>query len=539
MLEFFRALMNGDGYAPHGYCLLWRPELIWTSVISDGLIALAYFSIPVALVYFVRKRPDVSFGWAFWAFAAFITACGFSHLMHIWNLWNGDYGAEVAVKALTAIVSVVTAIAVWPLVPKGLAIPSTASLQGANAELALRVAERDAALAQLRHVAAERANAEEQLLRMRKLNALGQLAGGVAHDFNNLLQAVRGNLDLIVRRADDATRVRRYAESGLQAAERGTKLTGQLLAFSRTQKLDVRPVAAVSLVSGMSDMLIRSLGPSVRIRLDLASSRSRVLAEPTQLELAILNLALNARDAMPDGGTLTIASAPYEAAGDPELDDGAYLRIDVADTGAGMDADTAARALEPFFTTKPVGKGTGLGLSMVYGFARQSGGTVRIASAPGAGTTVSLFLREVDGDAGEQEPARPGVRAAPLGNATVLLVDDDGDVRASTANTLDALGYTVVEAAGAESALKLLGGVSPDLALMDYAMPEMNGAELAKAIRERMPRLPIVFASGFADTDALRAAVGPDTPVLRKPFGADELGAVLAAVLQAGMAMPR
>jgi CheY-like chemotaxis protein len=225
---------------------------------------------------------------------------------------------------------------------------------------------------------------------------------------------------------------------------------------------------------------------------------------------------------------------PWQSAGDAELADGAYLRIDVTDTGCGMDAETAARALEPFFTTKPVGKGTGLGLSMVYGFARQSGGTVLIDSTPGQGTVVSLFLRQVDGAGEDEAEAEKGSRTAPLGNATVLLVDDDADVRSSTANTLDALGYTVIEADNGASALKLLATTSPDLALLDYAMPEMNGAELARAIRERNPRLPIIFASGFADTEALREAVGPDAAVLRKPFGADDLGAVVAAVLREG-----
>lgn len=530
MMEFWRSLMSGNGYAPHGYCLLWESELIWTSVVSDALIAAAYFTIPVALVYFVRKRPDVSFGWVFWAFAAFITACGVSHLMHIWNLWNGDYGAEVVVKAVTAAASVITAIAVWPLIPRALAIPSTLALEHANRELALRVSERDEALVRLRREIAERQAAEEQLLRVQKLNALGQLAGGMAHDVNNVLQAVRGNLELISRRAGDEARVRRFAENGLNAIERGARLTGQLLAFSRTQKIELQAVRVDLLIDRMEDLVARTLGPGIQVRRHHGGGAVPVLAEPTQLELAILNLAINARDAMPDGGVLDISSSLWKSERDPELADGEYIRVDVTDTGCGMDPDTAARAIEPFFTTKAVGKGTGLGLSMAYGVARQSGGTLRIASIPRNGTTVSLFLRRAEGEVdldSEPQPSPADAESLPKGRATILVVDDDGDVRRTTISMLEMLGYDVIEAADGPAALKLLASTTPDLALLDFAMPGMNGADLARHIKASHGNLPILFASGFADSDLLRQAVGPDKPVLRKPFGAAELAATL------------
>jgi signal transduction histidine kinase len=519
--------------APHGYCLLWQPELVWTHVIADALIAAAYFSIPIAIVRFVMGRKDIEFSWIFWLFALFIVACGTTHLMGIWVLWNADYGWQALIKVITAIASVGTAIVLWPLIPKALAIPSPLQLKQANADLAERVRERDEALDRLQREVSERERAEAALIQAQKMEAVGQLTGGIAHDFNNLLQAVSGTLDLIARSPGDPGKVRQWAERGRSAAERGARLTAQLLAFSRTQKLDLKPVEAAPLILGVLDLLNRTIGSSVTIVTAVEDHGATVIADRTQVELALLNLAINARDAMPEGGTLTISTAEVTGL-DDEGQPADFLAISVADTGTGMSEEVQARAFEPFFTTKEVGKGTGLGLAMVYGVAKQSGGDVAIDSAPGRGTTITIRLRRTN-------PVRPAAKrdAGASGNVdvphgrgeTILLVDDDEDVRTALRNTLDQIGYVVEAAAGGEQALALLRERHFDLLLADYAMPGMTGAELAREAALIHPGMPVLFASGYSDTEAVEAAVGPDAILLRKPFQLCDLAPMLRLLL--------
>jgi signal transduction histidine kinase len=533
MLDYLNMFRRASDLAPHGYCLLWQPELIWTHVVADTLIAAAYFSIPVAIVRFVTGRKDVAFSWIFWLFALFIVACGTTHLMSIWTLWNPDYGWEALIKVITAIASVGTAIVLWPLIPKALALPSPLQLKEANVELGERIRERDEALAQLKREIAERERAEAALLQAQKMEAVGQLTGGIAHDFNNLLQAMSGTLDLIAHKPGNADQVRKWAQRGLQAAQRGTRLTGQLLAFSRVQKLDLRPVPLAAMIEDLLELLSRSLGPSVRIETDIHSGGDAVVADRTQLELALLNLAINARDAMPEGGTLSIRSRVNDSC-DPDIFPEGCIDISVSDTGSGMAPEVVERAFEPFFTTKGVGKGTGLGLSMVYGVAKQSGGEARIDTRPGEGTTVIVTLRRVSGgDAGaapETPAAGEGADASSGGGGgrTVLIVDDDDDVRTTLRYALEALDYAVVEAVDGPSALALLREGRPDLAIVDFAMPGMNGAEVAREARALHPDLPVLFASGYADTEALQGALGSEMPLLRKPFQVSELAAMVA-----------
>jgi PAS domain S-box-containing protein len=370
--------------------------------------------------------------------------------------------------------------------------------------------------------------AEAALAQAQKMEAVGQLTGGIAHDFNNLLGAVVGSFDLIRRRPGEVERVKRYAEAGLQAAERGAKLTAQLLAFSRAQRIETRPVVVSELVREMRDLLDRTLGPLVKLVIDLHADGT-VLSDPTQLEMAILNLAINARDAMPDGGNLTVRTRPVHIENDLELEPGDYIELSVIDTGIGMTADVAARAFDPFFTTKDVGKGTGLGLSQVYGIARQAGGTARIESRPGVGTTVRICLRKTHAVAVERNDEEKSA-AQPMRSAIVLVIDDDPDLRRVLTASVEALGYAVVEAADGPSGLALFDRVAPDLIVVDFAMPDMNGAEVARAARERRPDLPIVFASGYADTEKIQRVAG-DATVLRKPFGLSELQTVLAEAL--------
>ncbi|WP_293862892.1 PAS domain S-box protein [uncultured Alsobacter sp.] len=372
--------------------------------------------------------------------------------------------------------------------------------------------------------------AEDALRQAQKMEAVGQLTGGIAHDFNNLLQGVAGSLDLIRRRPAERERVQRWAEAGFKAAERGAKLTGQLLAFSRSQKLELRPIVISDLVTGFRDMLDRTIGALVRVRLDLATDSLVVLGDEVQIEMAVLNLALNARDAMPEGGDLVIRTRPLGIAGDPDLADGDYVELAIVDSGTGMSPDVIARAFDPFFTTKGLGKGTGLGLSQVYGAMRQAGGTVRIESREGAGTTVRLLLPRTEAP---EIPAAPGAGAlGPAATAArILVIDDDPDVRRFLTDSLDALGFGVVEADNGTSGLAALESAVPDAVILDFAMPELNGAEVARRIRARHPDLPIVFASGFAESSAIESAAGGESAVLRKPFGLDELQAVLTRML--------
>ncbi|MBX9882850.1 MAG: response regulator [Sphingomonas sp.] len=534
MWDLIRALSDGR-YAPHGYCLLWQPGLVWTHVVSDLLIAAAYFSIPIALISFIRRRRDVHFGWMVWLFALFILACGTSHLMQVWNLWHGDYALEGLVKAITAFASVPTAILLWRLIPQALALPSPRQLALANAELEGLVDERDAALARLTTEIAQRERAEEALVQARKIDAIGRLTGGIAHDFNNLLQAITGNLDLIQQRPGDQARVARWAENALKAVDRGTRLTGQLLAFSRTQRLELKPLSVDPMIVGMLDLVRRSIGPAIELHTRLEAGGCRVQADQTQLELALLNLAINARDAMPEGGRLIIATREVSIVDHQELEPGRYVEVAVADTGHGMTEEVRERALDPFFTTKGVGRGTGLGLSMAFGVARQSGGTLLLSSAPGAGTTVTVLLRCVEGESTQPEAAKAVEVAAPPpspgADVPVMVIDDDDQVRDAITDGLRAIGYTVLPFASGAAALRARADRRPALTVVDFAMPGLNGADIARQIRAEEPGARIVFVSGFADSAAIDQFAGPHTRVLRKPFQSGDLARVVAEML--------
>ena len=386
------------------------------------------------------------------------------------------------------------------------------------------------------------ADAEERLRQSQKMEAIGQLTGGIAHDFNNLLQAVQGNLQLITRVPDDATRVLRWADSGLKAVRRGADLTSQLLSFAREQKLELRSIVIARLVGDMADMLHRSLGPLVRLELALHDADTAVAADATQLEMAILNLAINARDAMPDGGTLSIATRLCQVGPDgelsdvPELPPGPYVELRVADSGSGMPADVVARAFDPFFTTKGVGKGTGLGLSQVYGMVRQLGGRVSIDSQPGQGTRVCLLLPVTEAPLAVVAAAAAADSASHGRSYRVLVVDDDAAVRRFLVDALEVLGYGVTEAADGAAALRALDVIEPDLMVVDFAMPGMNGAQVARAVRDRLPGLPVVVASGYADTDLIDQTLGTTVEIVPKPYDLSQLQAVLSRLLAAPQA---
>jgi signal transduction histidine kinase/ActR/RegA family two-component response regulator len=553
MLAFLTDIFNDSALSPHGICLLWRPELIWLHVISDFVIGISYYSIPVVLVYFVAKRRDIAFGWILWMFAAFILACGTTHFFSIWTLWHPDYGIEGLIKLATAAVSVFTALALWPLLPRALALPSPAMLARVNNELSAQIRERDDAFETLRESeeryrllyetmqreTEERHRVEDALRQSQKMEAVGQLTGGVAHDFNNLLTIMLGNIEAAIATApQDARDLRRFLASVERAGQRAAHLTHRLLAFSRRQPLVPRNLDINKLVAGMSELLQRTLGEAISIETVFGARIWLVHADSNELESAMLNLVINARDAMPNGGKLTIETANFYldddyAATDPEVRPGQYVMLAITDTGIGMSEEVRGRAFDPFFTTKPTGQGSGLGLSMVYGFAKQSGGNVRIYSEPGQGATVKLYLPRIIGEE-EQLPmtAGPGAERGARGREVILIVEDEPEVRAYAARVLRLLDYEVLEAGDANAALAILGTQQVDLLFTDIGLPGVSGRELADKGRSLRSTLKVLFTTGYARNAIIHnGIVDPDVNFIPKPFRSDALARKIRQVL--------
>jgi len=378
---------------------------------------------------------------------------------------------------------------------------------------------------------AEHASAVAQLHEAQKLETLGQLTGGVAHDFNNLLTPITGALDLLQRKyADSDPRSARLLSNALQAADRAKILLQRLLGFARRQELRTEAVDIGGLLTGMRDLIASSVGPKVEVKLRCASDLQSALIDPNQLELAILNLTVNARDAMPDGGPLTVLAEEVAMGpgSEPRLKPGLYIRLSVIDAGCGMDADSLARAVEPFYSTKEVGHGTGLGLSMVHGLAAQLGGGFSLTSSPGEGTRVDLYLPVADKAAAIQarptaEPARSVGR-----RLSVLLVDDENIVRVATAEMIRDLGHDVEEAgSGAEALATLESGLKVDVLVTDYMMPGMDGAALARRLEKSNPELPVLLITGYTG----RTEEAVHLPRLAKPFGRAEIAEALVNIL--------
>ena len=371
-------------------------------------------------------------------------------------------------------------------------------------------------------------DARVAIMQAQKMDAIGKLTGGVAHDFNNLLAVIVGSLDLARMRLASGGEVERFLDNAMAAAERGATLTQRMLAFARRQELKLQSVDCLGLVQGMADMLQSTIGPSVTIDTLLPANLPPAYADPAQLELALLNLAVNARDAMPEGGRIIIeASEMLTAEGAlPGLGAGAYVKLSVVDDGEGMDAATLERAREPFFTTKGVGKGTGLGLSMVHGFAEQCGGALTIESVVGLGTTVSLWLpvsEHAAEDAMDSDMQSTEEAETPL---VILAVDDDNLVLMNTAGMLEDLGHTVFQAGSATDALRMLQQSRVDMVVTDHAMPGMTGAQLADAIEEAHPGLPVIIITGFAELPPHASS----RPRLDKPFRQAELARAVNSV---------
>lgn len=409
---------------------------------------------------------------------------------------------------------------------------ATAALRALNDTLELRVAERTAELI----------HAEEKLRQSQKMEAVGQLTGGLAHDFNNLLAGISGALDLMGMRIAQGrlNDIDKYMLAAQSAAKRAAALTHRLLAFSRRQTLDPRPLDVNLLVEGMTELIQRTVGPSILVETVSAPDLWSASVDASQLENAILNLCINSRDAMPDGGRIIIETANQwldaEAALANDLPAGEYLSLTVTDTGTGMAPGVIAKAFDPFFTTKPIGEGTGLGLSMIYGFAKQSGGQVRISSELGKGTSMCIHLPRYHGEAGASTAAPAQSAAALTGSCgTILIVDDEPTVRLLLTDVLGDLGYTLIEAADSLTGLKLLqSDVGIDLLITDVGLPGgMNGRQMADAGREVRPGLKTLFITGYAESAALgNSSLGAGMQVLTKPFSIDILATRVLELLR-------
>lgn len=405
----------------------------------------------------------------------------------------------------------------------------------AEEQLEARVAERTQALTTEME---SRARAEEALRQSQKMEAVGQLTGGIAHDFNNMLTGVIGAIDIVKRRIasgklDD---VDRFMDAASTSAQRAAALTARLLAFSRRQSLDARPLDANRLILGLEDLLRRTVHENIALSIVQGEDLPSAVADANQLENAILNLAINARDAMPEGGQLTIETRSIDlddaySAAKPNVQPGRYVVIGVSDTGVGIAPEILDKVFDPFFTTKPIGQGTGLGLSMIYGFARQSGGQVRVHSQPGVGTTVSIYLPAGD-DAAVEERSCPA--AAPRGHGqSVLLVEDDPSVRLLVREVLRELSYTAIEARETDGAIPILmSDRAIDLLISDVGLPGMNGRQLAEIARQHRPDLPVLFITGYAENAAIRAGfLGTNMAMITKPFAIDALAAKISEML--------
>ena len=401
-------------------------------------------------------------------------------------------------------------------------------LSAFNGQLEKRIDGRTRELSQannrLMNEIAERERAQSALLQVQKLEAIGQLTGGIAHDFNNLLHVIGVNLELLAR-VNTAPMGLRAVEVAQRTVKRGAQLTAQLLAFARAQSLLPRPTDIHALVNGMCELIASSIGTRISLVLDLRHPRAVALIDPNQLEMAILNSALNARDAMPGGGTLTISTREASL-----QRDGAVLpaiRLSIADTGKGIPASILQKVFEPFFTTKTMGHGTGLGGAQVYGFARQSGGEAHIESTVGRGTCVHLLLPLLE-QALEAE-SEEAVNDAITPPRRILVVEDDADVRQSLVESLELMGHSVLSATNGMAALKTLQlGPPPELLIVDYVMPGMNGAELIALVRQSWPDIPVILATGYADMDNVAKVLGARS-ILQKPFGASSLAEAVHA----------
>jgi signal transduction histidine kinase len=407
MVEFFRGLF-ASGFMPHGMCYLWDPAVLWLNVISDGLISLCYYAIPLFLIGFFRSRQDLTFRWIFVAFAVFIVACGTTHAMGIWTVWHGAYRLDGVIKAITALASLVTAVLLIPLLPTLVKLPSPTALQQVNQRL------EDANL-ELKQQIERGLVLEDQLAQAQKMEAIGRLAGGVAHDFNNMLTVILGYNRMVLDKAGQYPDTLDNAGEVQRAAERAATLTKQLLAFSRRQVFKPRAIDLNEVVGNMEKLLRPVIGEDIDFATCLEPTLATVQADPGHIDQIIMNLVVNAKDAMGPGGKLTIETANVNldeayAKSHPGITPGRHVQLTIGDNGPGMNEETKQRIFEPFFTTKELGQGTGMGLAIVFGIVKQSGGDISVDSQEGKGTTFKICLPAATSSDTSLEAAKPPPR---------------------------------------------------------------------------------------------------------------------------------
>jgi signal transduction histidine kinase/CheY-like chemotaxis protein len=523
---------------PHGACLEWKPELIWLNAVSDAMVAIAFFTTAFVLGFYVwRRRREVMFRGVFWSLTIFAAACGVTRLLSILTLWVPAYDIEGLAKGFLALISMALTAAMLLMRPRLLVLPTRIQLKQAYAALEEEVRQRRKAEAMVKRFQEIEAT-ESQVRQAQKMEAIGQLTGGVAHDFNNILTVITGTIEILGEAVKDRPHLAQITNMMGAAAARGADLTQHLLAFARRQPLQPRSVDVNALVIDAARLLRPTLGEQIEIESMLAHDSAPALIDPSQLSTAILNLALNARDAMPDGGKLTLETKNVVldenyAAMNSEVNPGKYVLIAVSDSGMGIPASLLDKVFEPFFTTKDIGRGSGLGLSMVYGFVKQSNGHIRIYSEEGHGTTVKLYLPQAAGVA-DALPAEADISEIERGDESILIVEDDALVREYVVAQISRLGYDTLAASNGAEALAIINGPERiDLLFTDVIMPgSMNGRQLAIEAQKRRPKLKVLFTSGYTENAIVHhGRLDAGVLLLPKPYISYDLARLIRTAL--------
>ena len=524
--------------AEHGACLLWKPELIWLNVISDAIVAAAFFTTTYVIAFFLwRRHHELMFRGVFLIFAIFVAVCGVARLLSIYTIWLPIHEIEALTKALLALISIPVMAVLLLALPRILASPTRVQLANAYTALEAEVRQRREAEAMVKRFEEKEAT-ESKVRQAQKMEAIGQLTGGVAHDFNNILTVITGTIEILSDAVKDRPHLAQITDLISGAATRGAALTKHLLAFSRRQPLQPRNTDVNALVIDSARLLQPTLGEHIEIESMLAHDTAPALIDPSQLSTAILNLALNARDAMPDGGKLTLETKNVVldesyARLNSEVKPGSYVMIAVSDTGEGIPGNLLEKVFEPFFTTKEAGKGSGLGLSMVYGFVRQSNGHIKIYSEVGHGTTVKLYLPQAA--AGPEEPAaETGAYAGEHGDQTILIVEDDPLVRQYVLAQIARFGFHTLAAGNAAEALAIIDGEERiDLLFTDVMLPGgVNGRQLATEAVKRRPALKVLYTSGYAENALVHhGRLDAGVLLLPKPYVSADLARMLLTAL--------
>jgi signal transduction histidine kinase len=532
--------MDMSTLAPLGACLKWTPELIWLNAVCDSIAAVAFLTTAFVLGYFGwRRRRDLipMFRIVFPVFALFIAISGVTYLEQIFALWVPVYSIEALTKAVLALISLgITAVMVLML-PRLLVMSTRVQLQQAYAALEEEVRQRQKAEAMVKRFQEIEAT-ESQVRQAQKMEAIGQLTGGVAHDFNNILTVITGSIEIVGDAVKQDPLLVQITEMIRAAASRGADLTQHLLAFARRQPLQPRATDVNAMVVDAARLLRPTLGEQVEIESMLAHDSAPALIDPSQLSTAILNLALNARDAMPGGGKLTLETKNVfldenYARQNSEVKPGSYVMIAVSDTGKGIPQNLLEKVFEPFFTTKDAGKGSGLGLSMVYGFVKQSNGHIKIYSEEGHGTTVKLYLPQAAG-APDVPAVESGIAGVEHGDESILIVEDDTLVREYVVTQIKRFGYHTLAASNAVEGLAIINGPERiDLLFTDVIIPGgMNGRQFATEALRRRPALKVLYTSGYTENAIVHhGRLDAGVLLLPKPYVSADLARMIRTAL--------